>query len=157
MSIKLVAVGKIKDKTYSVLQEKLVKQISSFSKFSIVELNEAKGISNPIDQQNKETLLVLNYLEKEKLSSYVIYLNADGEEYSDSNKFSDKIENLLTNNKQIVFLIAGSLGFTKDIDKVVNKKISLSKLTYTHKLARIMFLEQFYRCCAIKNNHPFHK
>ena len=84
---------------------------------------------------------------------YPILLDKDGKSYS-SEEFAHFLENSETN---IAFLIGGAEGFHKDIYDHVKTSISLGKMTYAHKLARVVLVEQIYRAWTIATHHPYHK
>ena len=87
---------------------------------------------------------------------HVILLAENGKHY-DSVKFSGWITTLIEQKpEKIIFVIAGAEGHSPEILKIAHEKISLSLLTFPHKLARIVFVEQFYRAQTIKNGHPYH-
>ena len=77
--------------------------------------------------------------------------------FSSSSSFAKKIQSLMLNGKKkIVFVIGGAYGFSKDIYNRANEKISLSRLTFSHQMVRLFFVEQLYRGYTILNNEPYH-
>lgn len=157
--IKIVAVGKIKEKAVRAQIEEYEKRLRPFTKLEIIEVNDEIAPQTNSDAQNE----IVKEKEGEKLLSkikeqeYVILLDLWGEMLS-SEKFSEKIDKLQTyQNSNITFVIAGSLGPGKNIYKRANYCWKLSDLTFTHQMTRILVIEQIYRSFMIKNNNPYHK
>ena len=72
-------------------------------------------------------------------------------------QFSDKLQNwMLSGKKRLIFVIGGSYGFSEEIYNRGNERLSLSKMTFSHQMVRLVFLEQLYRGYSIINNHPYH-
>ena len=93
---------------------------------------------------------------KIKSDDYIIILSEQGQEMS-SIKFSNHIQNIMNKSlKKLVFIIGGPYGFHESIISNYKNKISLSKMTFSHKLIRLFLLEQIYRALSILNNDPYH-
>ena len=150
--IKILCVGKIKEKFFKDAIEEYLKRISKYSKIEIVEVND-------VDLNNKE----LN-LEKEKESllkyindkDYIVTLEIEGKQMS-SEEFSQTIDKTLINYSNITFIVGGSYGIHDDIKTKSNLKLSFSKMTFPHQLFRIILLEQIYRGFKIIKNESYHK
>lgn len=151
LKINIIAVGKIKEKyiTEGILEFK--KRLSSYINFNIVEIEENKDSSISAIQDSKN---ILKYFEKNK--SYKILLDISASELN-SEEFAYMISNLTNNNSEISFIIGGSRGITDDVRKMVDRKISFSKLTFPHQLFRLILCEQIYRAVCINNNIKYHK
>jgi 23S rRNA (pseudouridine1915-N3)-methyltransferase len=143
--IRIIAFGKVKNSIYDSITEEFTKRLGK--ELQIIELNHIKGSENEI-KIKEEKLLEKHLSEK----SYKIFLDENGTELT-SKKLSHKIYSI---SKNIDFFIGGSYGFTENILKNADFKLSLSKLTLPHILARTILLEQIYRAKMIKNNHPYH-
>lgn len=149
--IKIICIGKIKEKFYREAIEEYKKRISKYSKLEIIELED---ISDNIESTlRKERDLILNKLNDK---DYIITLEIDGNNI-DSIELSNKINNTLINNPNITFIIGGSYGLHEDIKNRSNYKLSFSKMTFPHQLFRVMLLEQIYRSFKILNNETYHK
>lgn len=149
--IKIICIGKIKEKFYREAIEEYKKRISKYSKLEIIELED---ISDNIETTlRKERDLILNKLNDK---DYIITLEIDGNNI-DSIELSNKINNTLINNPNITFIIGGSYGLHEDIKNRSNYKLSFSKLTFPHQLFRVNLLEQIYRAYKINNNESYHK
>lgn len=150
--IKLITVGKIKEKYLKEAILEYTKRISKYTKLEIIELPD-------YDYDNKQIVL-----EKEKENiikhinprDYVITMQIEGKNIS-SEDFADKIDKVFVTNPNIVFIIGGSYGLHDDIKKISNFSLSFSKMTFPHQLFRVLLLEQIYRAYKIINNESYHK
>ena len=150
--IKLITVGKIKEKYLKDAILEYTKRISKYTKLEIIELQD-------YDYDNKQIVL-----EKEKENiikhinsrDYVITMQIEGKNIS-SEDFADKIDKVFVTNPNIVFIIGGSYGLHDDIKKISNFSLSFSKMTFPHQLFRVLLLEQIYRAFKIINNESYHK
>ena len=97
--------------------------------------------------------MILDSLEK---SDYVVLLDEHGTEFT-SIEFARYIEKKQsTVQRQLVFIVGGPYGFSDDVKKRANEKISMSKMTFSHEMIRLLFVEQLYRAMTIINNEPYH-
>lgn len=149
LNITIITIGKIKDKFLSGLAAEYIKRISPYARLSITELKaESFTSTNKEKAKTLEAERIETVLTK-KTGTKVYLLSEDGK-LSSSYDFAKQL-----NQEEIILVIAGSLGFTKDLS---NKypKISLSSLTFTHEMARVILLEQIYRATTILNNKEYH-
>jgi 23S rRNA (pseudouridine1915-N3)-methyltransferase len=158
MKIKVISIGKIKEASLIELISEYSKLISKYAAISMVELENSKfTVSSPHDIETvlkQESEFIEQCLEKEK--GYIVCLDKNGNELS-SEGFSKTIESIGLKNNLIIFIIGGSHGLSQSILSKANAKLSFGKLTFPHKLFRVILLEQIYRAFTIKNNHPYHK
>lgn len=147
--IKLICVGKIKEKFYKEAINEYQKRLSRYTKLTIIELEDEPNV-NGIEKEGENILKNIN------TKDYCITLEIDGNMLS-SEEFSKKIDLELINNSNITFIIGGSYGLSKKVKERSNYKLSFSKQTFPHQLFRVMFLEQLYRAFKIKNNETYHK
>ena len=143
--IKIICIGKIKEKFYREAIEEYTKRLSKYHKVIIEEL--------PDSNINKEKELILKHINKK---DYIITLQIEGKEIN-SIELSNLIDKTLITNSNITFIIGGSDGLHNDIKELSNYKLSFSKLTFPHQLFRIILLEQIYRSFKIINNETYHK
>lgn len=150
--MKIICVGKVKEKFYRDAIEEYSKRLSKYTKLEIIEVDD---ISNPNENvsMSKEKELILKHL---NLKDYIITLEIDGKKFN-SIELSKKIDQILNINSNITFIIGGSNGLDSEIKKLSNLKLSFSDLTFPHQLFRIMLLEQIYRSFKIINNESYHK
>lgn len=150
MNVHLVVVGKYKDPNLEAIEKKYLKQIKS-PKLSIHEV-KAKA-----EDQNFEASEVLKKIQdiSRAQRSCIITLTEDGKEYNSLN-FSHWLYDKIETYQHVFFLIAGAQGHGKEVKNIANASLSLSPLTFPHKIARVLFVEQFFRAMTIRNGHPYH-
>lgn len=153
MKIEIWWIGKtFQDFTKSGYTE-FLKRIQKFNATEIVEIADIKGQTKPNTIKNLEAEKILAKL---KSDDVLILLDEKGKSFT-SVEFADfiqKKENLSV--KKLVFLIGGAYGFDEKIYARANDKISLSKMTFSHQLIRLIFMEQLYRAYTIMNGFPYH-
>ena len=150
--IKIICVGKIKEKYFVDAIKEYQKRISKYTSIEIVEvIDEGSNDVKVILKREKER--ILNHLDKK---SHFILLDLDGKQMT-SEEFSKTINNTLIYNSNIVFIVGGSYGVDEEIKKMANFTISFSKMTFPHQLFRVILLEQIYRAYKIMNNESYHK
>lgn len=151
--IKVLCVGKVKDKHLLALIEDYQKRINRYHKLEIIEVKD-----EPINDNEKEVLDIEGdrLLSKINNDEYVILLDLHGKSI-DSISLSNKIDKLFINNSKITFVIGGSLGLSKAIRDRANEAIKLSDLTFLHQMTRLILLEQIYRSFKILNHETYHK
>ena len=159
MQIRIICIGKIKEKELTILIDNYLKKINAFNKILIIELEEktfSKENSDTINKSLKqEAILIKPYLE----NSYNIALCIESQLIC-SKVFASKLENIFTQSnayKYLNFIIGSSHGLDPSIKHLCDLKISLSELTFPHQLVRLILLEQIYRCFSIINNTKYHK
>lgn len=150
--IKIICVGKIKEKFFKEALEEYQKRLSKYTKLQIIEVEDVNLPNELLIKQKEAELIEKNINEKD----YVITMEIEGNELS-SIELSKKLEQLEQTNPNITFIIGGSYGLDDKIKKRSNYKLSFSKLTFPHQLFRIILLEQIYRAYKIKNNESYHK
>lgn len=159
MNVRILCVGKIKEKFYRDAILEYSKRLSKYCSLEIVEVNDEKTSENSTENEiniikDKEGERILKHI---KDRDYAIALAIQGKQ-QDSVAFSKYIENLgITGNSSICFIIGGSLGLSDAVMKRCNDSISFSKMTFPHQLMRVILLEQIYRAMRIMNNEPYHK
>lgn len=153
MEIKLVVVGKTKNKELISLVGNYIKRINFFNKFQIIEVNSVKTKKNNSDEIKK--IECENILKKIKKNDLLFLLDEKGKNYN-SREFADFLKVRFQESKTIVFVIGGAFGFSKDLYTKSKGLISLSKMTFSHQIIRLFFTEQLYRAFTILNNHPYH-
>ena len=150
--IKIISVGKIKEKYLKDAIDEYAKRISKYTKLNMIEVND---INNP----SIDIILSKERDEIEKhidLKDFVITLEIDGDMLS-SIEFAQKLDSTFNTNSNITFIIGGSYGLHQDIKNRSNYRLSFSKMTFPHQLFRVLLLEQIYRCFKINNNESYHK
>ncbi len=150
MHIRFVWVGKTKDKNWRALQEEYLQRLSHFIKFDIVEIKEsARHETKEIEGKR--------ILEKVHQSSFVCVLDEKGNSIS-SREFAEEVVKWQNRGlKEIVFIIGGAEGIASEVAERADYIISLSALTFTHDMARVLLAEQIYRAFTIIKGFPYQK
>ena len=155
MKFTLLVVGRTVEKHYITAIDDYVSRTKHFTQFDmevIPELENTKSLSME-QQKEKEAELILKALQP---GDVVVLLDEHGKEFR-SIEFADWIERKMhTVNKRLVFIIGGPYGFSPKVYAVAQEKISLSKMTFSHQMIRLIFVEQLYRAFTILNNNPYH-
>lgn len=144
--IKIICVGKIKERYLKELIEDYTKRIQKYHKLQIIEVKDEDSIE-------KETANILKVLDAK---DYIITLEIEGKDYT-SETFAQHIENLFLKTSNITFIIGSSLGISKEIKNLKKESISFSNFTFPHGLFRGILLEQIYRSFKINNHETYHK
>ena len=153
MNIKLIYISKNKSNNIEFLVEDYEKKINHFISYSSIGLKNKNQKSEKKLIQKSESNLILKNIKNNDL---VILLDEKGKEFS-TKGFSKFISDKMINRtKNIVFIIGGAYGFSSEFKKKFKLKIALSKLTFSHDMARLFFSEQLYRSLTIINNIPYH-
>ncbi|MCT4376226.1 23S rRNA (pseudouridine(1915)-N(3))-methyltransferase RlmH [Leuconostoc suionicum] len=159
MNIKLITVGKLKEKYLKEGIAEYTKRLSRFCKFQVVELIDEKTPENASEAQNNQIMAKEGERIQAKIGSrdYVIVLAIEGKQFP-SEEFSQKLEAIAVNGySDITFIIGGSLGLSKEIKQRANLKMSFGLLTLPHQLMRLVLVEQIYRAFMIQQGSPYHK
>ncbi len=155
MTIKLLAVGKTDHKQLNDLINEYIKRLGFYIKFNfeiIPDLKKVKNLSET-QQKDKEGKLILDKL---NTSDVLILLDENGKQY-DSIGFSELLQKQMNSGiKQLVFVIGGPYGFSSEVYQRAQSKLSLSRMTFSHQMIRLFFVEQLYRGFTILKNEPYH-
>lgn len=155
MKISLLVVGKTVESYFVAGIEEYSKRLAHYVPFEMLvipELRNTKSLSTD-QQKEREADLILKALLP---GDYVVLLDERGKEFT-SMQFASYLEKKMTNvAKRLVFIIGGPYGFSARIYQTAQEKISLSKMTYSHQMIRLIFTEQLYRAMTILNNEPYH-
>ncbi len=155
MKIILLSVGKINDAAYGNLINAYAKKIAHYIPFEIEIVPDIKNTKNlsEKDQRIFEGNQILKTLQP---NDYIVLLDEKGKQFS-SPEFARFIEKKgLMGLKRLVFVVGGPYGFSEEVYGRANEKVSLSKMTFTHEMVRLVFIEQLYRAMTILNNEPYH-
>ncbi len=155
MKITFLVVGKTTDKRLTSLIDDYAERVTHYTPFSmevIPELKNTKALSAE-QQKQREGELLQKQLRK---GDYVVLLDEGGRDFR-SMEFARYIERKLTTVAQrLVFIVGGPYGFSDDIYKLAAEKVSLSKMTFSHQMVRLFFVEQLYRAMTILRGEPYH-
>jgi len=156
--IKLICVGKMREKFYMEAFQEYAKRLSAYCRFECVELNEYRLPDNPSPAEIAAAL-EREALEIEKQSSgfHTVCMCVEGQMIS-SEQLSDMIQKIrISSNADLCFIIGGSYGLAKRIKDRAEYRISMSRMTFPHHLARVILSEQIYRAFKISEGSKYHK
>lgn len=159
MKIKVLAIGKIKEAYWRDALEEYGKRLSGYCTLEIIEVEDEKA---PADCSDKEATQIKEkegrkLLSKIKPSEYVVALDLNANTY-DSPQLAARLEEwFVQGNSTVSFLIGGSLGLSDEVKKKANERFTLSRLTFTHQMTRVILLEQIYRAFKINRHETYHK
>jgi 23S rRNA (pseudouridine1915-N3)-methyltransferase len=155
MKIILLSVGKTDDPLFSQITEEYRKRIGYYMPFEmqiIPDIRNAKNLSEK-EQKKQEGEKLLKWLQPADL---VVLLDDKGKQYS-SVEFAGYVEKKsISGAKRLVFVVGGAYGFSQEVRERANEMVSLSKMTFTHQMVRLVFAEQLYRAMTILHNEPYH-
>lgn len=158
--INIICIGKIKEKYFTDAISEYAKRLTAFCKFSVVELSEEKLRSNNPNQSQIDEVIEAEgkkIMQKIGQSDYVIAMCIEGKMLS-SEELSKKLDNISLSGKSTVdFIIGGSYGLSPDVKNRADLKLSMSKMTFPHQMARMILSEQIYRAFEISINGKYHK
>jgi 23S rRNA (pseudouridine1915-N3)-methyltransferase len=155
MNIRLLLVGKTEESYLKQGIQIYSDRLSHYCKFSIVEIPElknAKALSREQIKEKEGELILKNITPADEL----ILLDERGKMYTSVEWASQMEKKFLYSSRDITFVIGGSYGFGNAVYKRADDKISLSKMTFSHQLCRVIFLEQLYRMFTIIKGEPYH-
>lgn len=159
-TVNIITVGKLKEQYLRLAIGEYSKRLAVFCKFNIIEIAEQrlsdkpsqKEIENALQQEGKAIQAYTNLK-----TSYTFAMCIEGKQLS-SEEIANAFNDIAQNGKSIVnFIIGSSFGISEDIKNSSDFKLSMSKMTFPHQLARVMLSEQIYRAFSINNNSKYHK
>ncbi len=155
MRINLICLGKTDDKEINNLIKYYQNRLPKHWNFEITEISDVKNAKNlsPDLLKKEEGKLILNLVEN---SDLMILLDENGKQFT-SREFAEKIDGWMNSSvKKVCLIIGGAYGFSEEIYTRANEKMSLSKMTFTHQMIRLFFVEQIYRADQILQGKPYH-
>jgi len=154
MKTLLILVGKTADKNFTAGINDYVQRINHYMPVDIITIPELKNTKKLTENQQKqlEGELIVKYIQT---SDYVVLMDEHGKEYR-STDFAKWLVQKQNTARRLVFVIGGPYGFSQQIYDKANEMISLSKMTFSHQMVRLIFTEQLYRACTIIKGEPYH-
>ena len=155
MKITFITVGKTEDAYLKDGIEKYVKRLKHYTKLELVEINELKNTKALTEdqQKTKEAELILK---KVTAQDHLILLDEAGQEFT-SVQFSNYLnKQAIGSVSSLVFVVGGPYGFDQSVYLRANDKVSLSRMTFSHQMVRLFFVEQLYRSFTIIKGEPYH-
>ncbi|MDR2407642.1 MAG: 23S rRNA (pseudouridine(1915)-N(3))-methyltransferase RlmH [Bacteroidales bacterium] len=155
MKVKLLSIGKIEEKYLKEGINIYCKKLKHYFPFEYEELPAIKQVRNlSLDEQKKREGEVI--LKKVSLSDTVVLLDETGLQYSSVDFSAFMQHQMMQGSKQVIFIIGGTYGFSQDLYQRKDYLISLSSMTFSYQMVRLIFLEQLYRAATILKNEPYH-
>lgn len=151
LTINIVCVGNLKEKFWQDAQSEYVKRLSKFCKLNVIELSEQNKFEDVDKILQVEGEDILNHL-----NGKTFLLDIGAKELT-SEEFAKKLSDICLTNSQISFVVGSSYGVSRAVKNQIKDKLSFGKATYPHNLARIILLEQIYRCFMINSGSKYHK
>ena len=154
MKTLLILVGKTTDKHFQAGINDYCERISHYMPFELVTIPELKNTKSLSEDQQKqaEGELILKQIQT---SDIVVLLDEHGKEFR-SIEFAKWLEQKRNTARRLVFVIGGPYGFSQVVYSRANEQLSLSKMTFSHQMIRLVFTEQIYRACTIIKGEPYH-
>ena len=154
MKTELIVVGKTVNKHIDACIADYVARIGHYMPFAITVIPELKNTKALSEQQQKtsEGELILKLVQP---SDVLVLLDEHGKEFR-SIEMADWLQKKQQTARKLVFVIGGPYGFSEDVYSRANEKLSLSKMTFSHQMVRMIFTEQLYRACTIIKGEPYH-
>ena len=159
MPVSVICVGRLREKYFADAADEYVKRLKRIMPVTVIELPDEPEPAQPSDKLNEAVMKREGekILQKIGPQDHVIAMCIDGRQY-ESTELARKMSDLFTQGKShVTFLIGGSLGLHPDVLKRANERMSMSKMTFPHQLARVMLLEQLFRAAKINAGERYHK
>lgn len=159
MKIRIIAIGKLKEKYWEEAVREYSKRLSAYCSLEIIELKESPLRSNPSRADEEEVIRqegrdILSRIGRE---DYVISLEIRGKSL-DSEELAWNIERLAINGRSVIdVIIGGSLGLSEEVSQRADLRLSFSAMTFPHQMMRVILLEQLYRSFKIIRGETYHK
>ena len=155
MTIELILIGKTDSKEIASLMELYVRRVNHYCRFAVTTLPDVRNTRSLTERQQRaaEGEAILRQLRD---GDYVVLLDERGEEMR-SVEFAYWLQKRMNSGvKRLVLVIGGPYGFSDEVYRRADAKLSLSRMTFSHQIVRAIFAEQIYRAFTILNNEPYH-
>ncbi|MBT8263436.1 MAG: 23S rRNA (pseudouridine(1915)-N(3))-methyltransferase RlmH [Bacteroidia bacterium] len=155
MKITLLAIGKTDNRELQQLIDEYQRRLIRYVPFSFEIIPDARNTKNLSEAQQKQ-VEGSEILRKVQTSDHLVLLDEEGKSFS-SVEFSAYLQKQMNSGlKNLVFAVGGPYGFSEEVYQRANGKVSLSKMTFSHQMVRLFFVEQLYRGFTILRNEPYH-
>ena len=158
LKIKIISVGKVKNKDLKKVIEEYEKRLSKYLKLEIIEINDVFVCEKPSQAEidmvlKKEANEILKKIDSK---SYIVSMCIEGKKLK-SEDLAVCLSDITHKYSEITFIIGSSHGISDEIKKISNLKLSMSDMTFPHNIAKLMLTEQIYRAFKILSNESYHK
>ncbi|MCB9225120.1 MAG: 23S rRNA (pseudouridine(1915)-N(3))-methyltransferase RlmH [Crocinitomicaceae bacterium] len=155
MKINLIVIGKTGKKFLEEGEQEYLNRLKHYTPFAVTVIPDIKNAKNKTQNQLKEEEGKL-ILDKIEAGGIIVLLDENGKQYG-SVEFANWIQDRMNRGiKHITFVVGGPYGFSDEVYNKANEKLSLSRMTFSHQMIRMLFLEQLYRGFTILKNEPYH-
>lgn len=155
MKIALILTGKTTERHIAAGMETYSKRISKYTAFELITLPDLKNTRNMPEEEQKirEGKKIIQSIGKD---DYVVLLDEHGTQFR-TVEFAGWLEKkFISHNKRMLFVIGGPWGFSEEVNAACSMRLSLSKMTFSHQLVRLLFVEQLYRAFTVIKGEPYH-
>lgn len=158
LNIRIICIGKLKEKYWTDACAEYLKRLRGYCSVSVTELKESRLPANasPADEEKVRSAESRDILSKISPGDYVIAMDIGGKELG-SEEIAAKLSDISFGHSTVCFVIGGSLGYTDEVRKRADLRLSFGRITLPHQLARVVLLEQIYRAFKINANETYHK
>ena len=157
MNVNLIVIGKLKEEYLRNACNEYIKRLSRYCTFKLIELDECRLSDNPSRKEIESALEKEAEVIKKHAKGYIIPMCIEGKQLT-SPELSEKICSVGVNGQSnISFIIGSSFGLSASVKAMADLRLSMSKMTFPHQLARVMLLEQIYRAFSIAEGSRYHK
>jgi 23S rRNA (pseudouridine1915-N3)-methyltransferase len=155
MQIKILIIGKTASKEIASLIDDYQNRLKHYTKLEVeyIEPKKSKKQKEPLVQQEDEGELIIKRIDN---SALLVLLDESGKQYTSVNFAAYLQKQLLSGKKELFFVIGGAYGFSEAVYQRADAKLSLSKMTFTHQMVRLIFIEQLYRAFTILKGEKYH-
>ena len=155
MKTLFIVIGKTTDKRMEMLTDEYISRIVHYMPFEMQVIPELRNAKNLTFEQQKEqeAELIKKSLQP---GDYIVLLDEHGKERRSIDFASWMEKRMAASPRRLVFIVGGPYGFSPQIHKLANEEISLSLMTFSHQMIRLLFVEQIYRALTILHNEPYH-
>lgn len=159
IKLKIIALGKLKEKFLRDAQDEYIKRLSAYAKTELIELEPVRLPDSPSAGEIERALSAEAEMIKKKIpeNALVTAMCIEGKQLSSEELSAFNSENISRGAGTLVYIIGSSYGLHNDIKSMVQLKLSFSKMTFPHQLFRVMLLEQIYRSFKIEEGSSYHK
>jgi 23S rRNA (pseudouridine1915-N3)-methyltransferase len=154
MKIKLIVIGKTDESYLKEGIDKYLKRLKNYVSFELIVLKDVV-VGKKTNLTLQKELEGKSILEKVNTNDFLALLDENGEQYSSIN-FSKYIQKRMNAGNDLIFVIGGPFGFSEEVYSRANAKLSLSKMTFSHQMVRLFFIEQIYRAFTILKGEKYH-
>ena len=159
LSLTILAVGRLKDRFYEDAAKEYCKRLSAYAKVNVLEIRASDLPDRPSQAEISAALEKESgeLLKKIPADAAVVAMCVEGKQQSSEELAAYLEKTALGGTSHVVFLIGGSYGLSEEVKRKAALRLSMSKMTFPHRLARVMLLEQLYRACKISRGESYHK